>query len=163
MAGMNIAILSGRVGQEPEILRFQSGDEVANFTLATSESWTDKRNGYRKEKTEWHKIKVLGEGNVKIVRQYVNKGDRLGIEGTIQYRQWDKDGEKRYATEIVVGPFRGRIHLIETRGEREGGGRGRDDDRGRRDRSRDDDRRRDDDRGRSRRTLEQDLDDEIPF
>ncbi len=159
MAGLNMAIVSGRIGKDPEVKRFQNGDEIANFSVATSEVWTDKRSGDKREKTEWHNIKVQGEHFIKVVRQFLNKGDRVTITGKIETRSWEKDGEKRYATEIVVGPFKGEIVLVETKNE---SGRGRDDDRGgRRDR---DDRRCDDDRGRSTsRQSSNDLDDEIPF
>lgn len=164
MAGLNMAIVCGRVGKEPEVKRFQNGNEIANFSIATSQEWRDKRSGDKNEKTEWHNIKVQGEHFIKVVRQCVNKGDRLLVVGTIETRSWEKDGEKRYATELVVGPFKGEITLIETRGEK-GGSRDRDDDRGR---SRDrDDRSRGDDRGRSGGSgstgYNRDLDDEIPF
>lgn len=163
-ANINLVILTGRVGQDPDYRKFNSGDEVIEFSLATSEYWTDKR-GDRQQKTQWHRIKLLGEHSVKIGRQYVKKGDLVGIEGELQYRQWEKDGVKHTMAEVVVGPFRGRIRLGP---KSESGGGDRDDDRGRsRDRDRDD-RRRDDSRGRdrdrsSRRSSEDELDDSIPF
>lgn len=164
MAGLNVAIVSGRIGKDPEIKRFNNGDEIANFSIATSETWTDKRSGDRKEKTEWHNIKVQGEHFIKVVRQFLNKGDRVTVQGKIETRSWEKDGEKRYSTEIVVGPFKGEIALVETKNE---SGRGGGDDRGGgRGRGRDnDDRRRDDDRSKSQGSTgyNRDLDDEIPF
>lgn len=161
-ANINLVVLTGRVGQEPEIKRFNSGDEVGEFSLATTQTWN--KNGERQQKTQWHRIKVLGEHSIKIVRQYVNKGDLIGIEGELQYRQWEKDGVKHTMAEVVVGPFRGQVKLGAKsdkegggRSDDRGGGRGRDDDRGR------------EDRGSNRGSgsgstgYNRDLDDEIPF
>lgn len=97
---INKAILIGNLGADPEVRYTQSGTAVANFTLATTESWT--KDGNKEEKTEWHKIVAfarLGE----ICGEYLSKGSRVYIEGRIQTRQWeDKDGNKRYTTEIVA-------------------------------------------------------------
>lgn len=158
-ANINIVILTGRVGRDPEVRRFNSGDEVAEFSLATSETWN--KNGERQQRTQWHNIKVMGEHSVKIVRQYIDKGDLIGIEGELQYRSWEKDGEKRTMAEVVVGPFRGRIRLG-PKADKEAEGRGgRDDDR--RDRN-DRGSRRDDRRDSGRSSKRDDFDDDsIPF
>lgn len=109
---MNRVTIMGRVGKDPEMRSFQSGDKVANFSVATSERWKDKATGEKKEKTEWHNVAVFG-GAAGVVEQYVHKGDQILIEGSLQTRKWqDQSGADRYTTEIVVKPFSGNIELI---------------------------------------------------
>jgi len=122
MAGsVNKCILIGNVGKDPEIRAFQNGGEVANFSLATSESWKGK-DGQRQERTEWHNIAVTNSALVGVVRQYVKKGGKLYIEGQLQTRKWqDKSGADRYTTEVVVGAFNGRLVLLDTPDKSEGG------------------------------------------
>lgn len=153
----NRVILCGNVGKDPETLKFNSGDEIAKFSLATSESWRDKSTGDRKEKTEWHNVVVRNDALVKVVRQYVTKGTKLLIEGKIETRKWEKDGSTHYATEIVLGLFDAKLVLLGSRqeGDRPAEDRG----------SGDSGRARD---GRSSPQQEQkrfadDLDDDIPF
>src|SRR5690606_38680220 len=111
MAGsLNKVMLIGNVGADPEIRRTQDGRPIANLRLATSESWKDKNSGERKEKTEWHTVVCFNEGLCKVIEQYVNKGDKLYIEGSLQTRKWaDKDGNDRYSTEIVLQAFNGTL------------------------------------------------------
>ena len=99
--GVNKVILVGSAGQDPESRALPSGGVVVNFSLATSETWKDKTTGERKESTEWHKLVVFGK-LAEIVEQYVKKGSKLYIEGSLKTRAWEQDGVKRYATEIVV-------------------------------------------------------------
>jgi len=102
MAGINKAILVGRLGSDPEVRYTPSGVAVANFNIATSEEWKDKDTGEKKERTEWHRIVAwskLGE----ICGEYLSKGRQVYIEGRIQTRSWeDRDGNKKYTTEIVA-------------------------------------------------------------
>jgi single-strand DNA-binding protein len=99
MAGVNKAILIGNLGRDPELRYTQNGQAVVNFTLATSENWTDK-SGERMERTEWHRIVVWGKVG-ELCAQYLSKGRTVYVEGRIQTREWeDKDGNKRYTTEI---------------------------------------------------------------
>ena len=99
--GVNKAILLGHIGNDPEIRATQSGDCVANFTLATSEVWTDK-NGIKQDKTEWHRIAAFGK-IAEIIQKYTHKGSKIYLEGRLQTRKWtDKDGGERQSTEIVV-------------------------------------------------------------
>jgi len=99
MAGVNKAILIGNLGRDPELNYTQTGQPVANFTLATSENWTDK-NGERVERTEWHRIVVWGRMGENCA-QYLSKGRTVYVEGRIQTREWeDKEGNKRNTTEI---------------------------------------------------------------
>jgi len=102
MAGVNKAIIIGRLGRDPEVRYTPDGTAIANFSVATSEEWKDKASGEKREKTEWHRIvafRRLGE----ICGEYLAKGRQVYIEGRIQTRDWeDKDGNKRYTTEIVA-------------------------------------------------------------
>jgi single-strand DNA-binding protein len=102
MAGINKVILIGRLGSDPEVRYTPSGVAVANFNIATSEEWKDKDSGEKKERTEWHRIvawRKLGE----ICGEYLSKGKQVYIEGRLQTRDWeDRDGNKRYTTEIVA-------------------------------------------------------------
>jgi single-strand DNA-binding protein len=99
MAGVNKAILVGNLGRDPELRTTPNGQSVVNFTLATSETWTDK-SGERVERTEWHRIVVWGR-TAEMCNQYLSKGRTVYVEGRIQTREWeDKDGNKRYTTEI---------------------------------------------------------------
>ncbi len=102
MAGsVNKVILVGRLGKDPEVRYLDSGKAVANFSLATSETWRD-QGGEKQEKTEWHKVQAWGK-LAEICGQYLTKGSQVYVEGRIQTRDWeDKDGNKRYTTEIVA-------------------------------------------------------------
>lgn len=103
---INKVILVGNVGRDPEIRTTQDGKEIASVTLATSESWKDKVSGERKEKTEWHRISVFSDGLVNIIKNYVKKGSKLYVEGTLQTRKWvDNSGVERYTTEVVLQGF----------------------------------------------------------
>ena len=99
MASVNKVILVGNLGRDPEVRYTASGTPVANFTMATSERWTD-ATGERKERTEWHRIVVWGK-QAEIVGEYLRKGKQVYIEGSLQTRDWtDRDGNKRYTTEV---------------------------------------------------------------
>ncbi|MBI5599271.1 MAG: single-stranded DNA-binding protein [Deltaproteobacteria bacterium] len=101
MAGVNKVILVGNLGADPEIRYSPSGVAVGNFRIATSENWTNKA-GQKENRTEWHRIVTFGK-LAEICGEYLNKGKQVYIEGRIQTRQWqDKDGNKRYTTEVVA-------------------------------------------------------------
>jgi single-strand DNA-binding protein len=102
--GVNMVILLGNVGQDPEIRTLPNGDQVANLTLATSETWKDKNTGENQERTEWHRL-VAYRKSAEIIGQYVKKGSKLYIEGSLKTRSWEQDGIKRYVTEIIVDEF----------------------------------------------------------
>lgn len=107
MAGsVNKVILVGNLGADPEIKAFQNGGRIANFRVATSESWKDRATGERKERTEWHNVTVSSEGLVGVVERFIKKGSKLYIEGQLRTRKWqDRDGNDRYTTEVVLsGP-----------------------------------------------------------
>ena len=101
MAGINKVILIGRLGSDPEVRYTPDGTAVANFSIATSEEWTDKATNEKRERTEWHRIvawRRLGE----ICGEYLSKGRQIYVEGKLQTRSWEKDGITRYTTEIVA-------------------------------------------------------------
>ena len=97
---VNKVILLGRLGQDPELKYTPSGAAVCNFSLATSESWSDKNSGQKQEKTEWHKVVVWGK-LAELCNQYLAKGRQAFVEGKLQTRSWDdQSGQKKYTTEI---------------------------------------------------------------
>ena len=113
---INKVTLLGNVGKDPEIRSFQNGGKVANFTLATSESWKDKTTGEKKTATEWHNIVFHGDGLVGLAEKHIKKGARLVIEGAqLETRKWEKDGVTRYTTEIVVRPYGGNVVLLDAK------------------------------------------------
>jgi len=102
MAGINKVILIGRLGKEPELRYTPNGDPVVTLTIATSDEWKDKASGEKQEKVEWHRV-VLWRKLAEIAGNYLKKGSQVYIEGKLQTRSWeDKDGNKRYTTEIVA-------------------------------------------------------------
>lgn len=100
MAGVNKVILIGNLGADPEVRHLQNGASVANFRIATSETYKDKQTGEKREQTEWHSI-VAWRGLAEITERYLRKGSKVYVEGKLRTRQWqDKDGNTRYTTEI---------------------------------------------------------------
>lgn len=117
MAGsLNKVILIGNLGADPEIRRLNSGDQVANLRIATSESWRDRNTNERKERTEWHSIVIFNENLIKIAEQYLKKGSKIYIEGQLQTRKWqDQNGNDRYTTEVVLQKYRGELQMLDGR------------------------------------------------
>lgn len=101
MSGVNKVILVGRLGKDPEVRNLDSGVAVANFSIATSETYRDKTTNEKKEITEWHNI-VLWRGLAEIAQKYLHKGDMVYIEGKLRTRSWEKEGVTRYTTEVVA-------------------------------------------------------------
>ena len=101
----------------------QSGEEVANFSVATSENWTDKASGEKKERTQWHKVVIWNQPLVKVAKSYLKKGSKVYIEGQLETRKWqDKEGKDQYTTEVVLRPYRGELTMLD--GRNSGGGQG---------------------------------------
>jgi single-strand DNA-binding protein len=101
MAGINKVILVGNLGKDPEVRYLEGGTAVANFSIATSETFKDRNSGEKKTNTEWHNV-VLWRGLAEIAEKYLKKGMQVYVEGKLRTRQWqDKDGNNRYTTEIV--------------------------------------------------------------
>jgi len=122
MAGsVNKVILVGNLGADPEIRSLTSGDRVANLRVATSETWRDKSSGERKEKTEWHRVVIFNDNLVKVAEQYLRKGSKIYLEGSIQTRKWtDQSGVEKFSTEVVLQKFRGELTMLDGRGDGEG-------------------------------------------
>jgi single-strand DNA-binding protein len=100
--GINKVILIGNLGKDPEVRFTPGGQAVANFNIATSESWTDKNSGQKQERTEWHRIVVWGK-LAELCGEYLKKGRQCYVEGRLQTREWtDKEGQKKYTTEVVA-------------------------------------------------------------
>jgi single-strand DNA-binding protein len=126
MAGsVNKVILIGNLGADPEIRRTQDGRPIANLRLATSENWKDKATGERREKTEWHRVVIFNENLCRIAEQYLKKGSKVYIEGSLQTRKWqDQSGQDKYSTEVVLQNFRGELTLLDRAGGAGAGGGG---------------------------------------
>lgn len=100
MAGVNKVIIVGNLGNDPEMRTMPNGEAVANISVATSESWTDKNTGERREQTEWHRI-VFYRRQAEVCGQYLRKGSKVYVEGRLRTRKWqDQNGQDRYTTEI---------------------------------------------------------------
>ena len=129
MAGsVNKVILVGNLGRDPEIRSMQSGEEICQLSVATSDTWRDKASGERKERTEWHRVVIFNENLVKVAKQYLKKGSKIYIEGSLQTRKWtDKDGAEKFTTEVVLQRYRGELTMLDGRGEGGGGSSGGDD------------------------------------
>ena len=123
MAGsVNKVILVGNLGRDPEIRFTQSGQKIANMSIATSETWRDKQSGERREKTEWHRVVVFDERLADIVEKYIKKGSKVYLEGALQTRKWTgNDGIEKYTTEVVLQRFSGVLTMLDSTGGRGGG------------------------------------------
>ncbi|MBC9034526.1 single-stranded DNA-binding protein [Sphingomonas sp. JC676] len=115
MAGsVNKVILVGNLGRDPESRSFQNGGKVVELRIATSESWKDRGTGERKEKTEWHTVKVFNEGLATVAEKYLRKGSKVYIEGALQTRKWqDQSGADRYSTEIILQGFNSVLTMLD--------------------------------------------------
>ena len=113
--GVNVAIVLGNVGTDPEVRYTPSGSAVANLSVATSESWKDKQSGETQERTEWHRV-VFYNRLAEIVGEYVRKGSKVYINGSIRTRKWqDQNGTERYTTEIIAND----MQMLDKKGEHE--------------------------------------------
>ena len=150
MAGsINKVILVGNLGADPEVRQTQDGRPIVTLSVAPSENWRDKSSGERRERTEWHRVVIFNEHLCKVASDYLTKGRKVYIEGTLQTRKWqDQSGQDKYTTEVVLGNFRGELQILDSRGSQGEAPRGGPD--------------RVDDGGRTA-PIGDDLDDEIPF
>ena len=110
--GVNKVILIGNLGNDPKVTYMPNGNAVANITIATSESWKDKNTGEQVNKTEWHKV-VFFRRLAEIVGEYLKKGSKIYIEGKLQTRDWEKDGQRHYITEIIANE----MQMLDSRGQ----------------------------------------------
>lgn len=113
---MNKAELIGNLGKDPEIHSFQNGGRVAHLSIATTESWKDKKTGERKEQTEWHRVSIMADGLIAVAEKYLKKGAKVYVQGKLETRKWaDKDGRDQYTTEIVLRPFSSDMIMLDRR------------------------------------------------
>lgn len=117
--GINKVILVGNLGQDPETRTFPDGGSITNISIATSESWKDRQTGQQQERTEWHRVVFRGR-LAEIAAQYLRKGSKVYIEGSLQTRKWqDKQtGQDKYSTDIMVRE----MQMLDSRGDNAGGG-----------------------------------------
>jgi len=115
---VNKVILVGNLGKDPEArTRQQSGDQIVNLTVATSERWRDKESGDSREKTEWHRVVIFDPRLADIAAKYLQKGSSVYLEGSLQTRKWtDQSGQDRYSTEVVLQRFSGVLTLLGSAG-----------------------------------------------
>ncbi|HMP98183.1 MAG TPA: single-stranded DNA-binding protein [Cyclobacteriaceae bacterium] len=111
MSGVNKVILIGRLGKDPEVRNLESGATVANFTMATTETYKDRTTNEKKEITEWHNI-VLWRGLAEVASKYLHKGDLVYIEGRLRTRSYEKEGQTKYITEVQAD----NMTMLSTRG-----------------------------------------------
>ena len=126
MAGsVNKVILVGNLGRDPESRSFQNGGKVVELRIATSESWKDRNSGERKEKTEWHTVKIFNEGLANVAERFLRKGSKVYIEGALTTRKWqDQQGNDRYSTEITLQGFNSVLTMLDGAPGQGGGGGG---------------------------------------
>jgi len=112
---INKVILVGNLGAKPDIRFSSDGKAIANFSVATSESWTDKTSGQKQERTEWHKVVVFGQ-LADVCQKYLDKGSKIYVEGKLQTRKWDnKDGVTQYTTEVVLSGWNATLQMLDSK------------------------------------------------
>ena len=124
-SSLNKVMLIGNLGNDPDIRTMQNGGRVCNLSIATSESWKDKNTGERREKTEWHRVVIFNEGLVGVCENYLKKGSKVFVEGSLETRSWEQDGQKKYTTEVVLKAFNGTLTMLDSRNDNQqssGGG-----------------------------------------
>ena len=126
MAGsVNKVILVGNLGRDPEVRHTQDNKKIVNMSVATSETWKDRNTGERRERTEWHRVVIFSEGLANIAEQYLRKGSKVYIEGSLQTRKWqDQSGQDKYTTEVVLQGFNSTLTMLDGRDGGSGGGGG---------------------------------------
>ena len=122
MAGVNKVIIVGNLGKDPEVRFMPNGGAVANITVATSDTWKDKQTGEQKEKTEWHRVVMFGK-LAEIAGEYLKKGSKVYLEGSLQTRKWtNPQGQDQYTTEIVLQGFNGVMQMLDGKSSGQQGG-----------------------------------------
>lgn len=119
---VNKVILIGNLGRDPEVRTLPDGSPVVNLSVATSDTWRDKASGERRERTEWHRVVIFNEALAKVAQNYLKKGAKVYLEGSLQTRKWtDQSGVEKYSTEVVLQRYRGELTMLDGRGEGGGG------------------------------------------
>ena len=124
---VNKVILIGNLCRDVEVRTFQNGGKVANLRVATSERWTDKNSGEKKERTEYHSVAIFSEPLARVAEQYLKKGSKVYLEGQLETRKWqDQSGQDRYSTEVVLRPYKSELTMLDSTGnsqpQQQGGG-----------------------------------------
>lgn len=118
MAGsINKVILVGNLGQDPKVSTMQSGAKVVSFSLATTDSWRDKASGERRDRTEWHRVVIFNSGLADTAERFLRKGSKVYLEGSLQTREYEKDGQRRFTTEVVLQNFNSALVMLDGRGD----------------------------------------------
>lgn len=122
MAGsINKVTLIGNLGKDPEVRHTQDGAPIVTLAIATSDSWKDKATGEKREKTEWHRVVIFNEHLCKVAENYLKKGSKIYIEGSLQTRKWtDNAGVEKYSTEVVLQRYNGELTMLDGRGDGSG-------------------------------------------
>ena len=114
MSDLNQWTVTGRLGADPESRRTQDGKLIVNLRLASSETWKDRNNGEKKERTEWVSVAIFSEGLAKVAEQYLRKGSKVLLQGAAKTRKWtDKDGNDRFSTELVLQGFDAKLLMLD--------------------------------------------------
>lgn len=123
MAGsVNKVILIGNLGRDPEVRHTQDGAPIVQLSIATSDTWKDRATGERRERTEWHRVVIFNEHLCKVAENYLKKGSKVYVEGSLQTRKWtDNAGVEKYTTEVVLQRFNGELTMLDGRGDNDGG------------------------------------------
>ncbi|MDE2788954.1 MAG: single-stranded DNA-binding protein [Paracoccaceae bacterium] len=121
---LNKVMLIGNLGRDPEVRTFSNGGRVCHMNVATTETWRDRETGERRDRTEWHRVSVFGDGLIQNCEQYLRKGSKIYVEGQLQTRKFQdpSTGADRYATDVVVRGFGGTITFLDSRSGGAGGG-----------------------------------------
>lgn len=123
--GVNKVILVGNLGADPEVRNLPSGGKVVNLRVATTDTWRDKNTGERRDRTEWHSVVIFNEALGRVAEQYLRKGGKVYLEGSLQTRKWqDQSGADRYSTEVVLQNFNSTLVLLDSRGDGDNAGGG---------------------------------------
>ena len=118
MSSLNKVTLIGNLGKDPEIRTTGDGKEIANFSIATRETWKDKTTGEKKDKTEWHRVVCFNEGLTRVIKSYVKKGSKIYVEGQLQTRKWtNQEGQEVYTTEVILQNYNSRLVMLDSKGE----------------------------------------------
>ena len=121
MSSVNKVILVGNLGRDPESKSFQNGGKVVELRIATSQTWKDRNSGERKEKTEWHTVKIFNEGPANVAERYLRKGSKVYVEGMLTTRKWqDQQGNDRYSTEVTLQGFNSVLVMLDGAGQSNG-------------------------------------------
>ena len=113
MSGVNKVILIGHLGRDPDIRHTNDGTPICNLSVATSEGWTDKQSGERRERTEWHRVVIFNDKLGEIAQKYLRKGSKVYLEGQLATRKWtDQSGVEKYLTEVVLQRYRGELVML---------------------------------------------------